>query len=75
MPHIDPLKEVKAVREMLGDPANGIVPLISHDNASEQLNQGEWSENYLKYKEEIKSVDFPKPETSNLTKPKKNESL
>ena len=75
MPHIDPLKEVKAVREMLGDPANGIVPLISHDNASEQLNQGEWSENYLKYKEEIKSVDFPKLETSNLTKPKKNESL
>lgn len=62
MPHIDPLKEVKAVREMLGDPAKGIVPLISHDNASEQLNQGEWSENYLKYKEEIKDVDFPKPE-------------
>lgn len=56
MPHIDPLKEVKAVREMLGDPLKNQIPLISHDRASEQLNQGEWTENYLKYKEETKNI-------------------
>src|SRR5690606_16386669 len=29
MPHIDPLKEVKAVREMIGDESKGQLPLIS----------------------------------------------
>lgn len=65
MPHIDPLKEVKAVREMLGDRNKGEVPLISHDGASEQLNQGDWSENYKKYKEEIKNVDIDNFNDSN----------
>jgi len=70
MPHIDPLKEVKAIREMLGDPLSGKAPLISHDRASEQLNQGEWSENFIKYKEEQKIIGpIPSPET-----PKENES-
>ena len=56
MPHIDPLKEVKAIREMLGNPNNGIPPLINLDKASELLNQGDWEENVKKYMEEIKSV-------------------
>lgn len=56
MPHIDPLKEVKAIREMLGNPNNGIPPLINLDKASELLNQGDWEENVKKYIEEIKSV-------------------
>lgn len=57
MPHIDPLKEVKAVREMLGDPLKGEVPLVSHDRASELLNQGNWFENYKKFKEEDKNIE------------------
>ena len=62
MPHIDPLKEVKAIREMLGDPANGIPPLIGLDRATELLNQGDWSENFKKYLEEIKKLEaLPKP--------------
>ena len=61
MPHIDPLKEVKAIREMLGNPAQGIAPLISHEAASEQLNQGEWSENWVKYQEEQKTLPKPEP--------------
>lgn len=70
MPHIDPLKEVKAIREMLGDPLSGKAPLISHDRASEQLNQGEWTENFIKYQEEMKIIGpIPSPE-----KPKKNEN-
>ena len=62
MPHIDPLKEVKAIREMLGDPDNGIPPLIGLDKATELLNQGDWSENFKKYLEEIKKLEaLPKP--------------
>ena len=65
MPHIDPLKEVKAVREMLGDPLKNEVPLISHDRAAEQLNQGEWSENYLKYLQETKDIPVILPPSPN----------
>ncbi len=50
MPHIDPLKEVKAIREMLG--IDGADPLISREQAVEMLNAGQWDENYLKYLEE-----------------------
>jgi len=48
MPHIDPLKEVKAVREMLGDKA----PLISHEQAAEILGLGDWGQNVEQYKTE-----------------------
>jgi len=50
MPHIDPLKEIKAIREMLG--LNGAVPLISREQASEMLGVGSWDENFMKYLEE-----------------------
>jgi len=53
MPHIDPLKEAKAVRSMLGD---DITPLISREQAVEYLGSGDWSENYKKYTQESKSV-------------------
>jgi hypothetical protein len=65
MPHIDPLKEVKAVRSMLGNPLTNEIPLISHERAAEVLNLGEWSENYLKFKEETK--DIPVVHPSDLT--------
>ena len=54
MPHIDPLKEIKAIREMLG--LNGATPLISREQASELLGTGEWSENFMKYLEEEKLI-------------------
>ena len=57
MPHIDPLKEVKAIREMLGDPSKGIPPLINLDKASELLNQGDWTENLNKYLKEIQILE------------------
>lgn len=50
MPHIDPLKEIKAVREMLG--IDGAVPLISREQATEMLNAGQWDENFMKSLEE-----------------------
>jgi hypothetical protein len=58
MPHIDPLKEVNAIRRMLGDKNKGETALISHEQATESLNQGEWSENYNKYLQEIDSFDI-----------------
>ncbi len=52
MPHIDPVKEVKAVRELLGEKYKG-VPIISLDQAAEQLNQGDWDENYKNLLDEV----------------------
>lgn len=54
MPHIDPLKEIKAIRAMLGDLDQ--TPLISREQATEALNSGEWLENYLKNLEEEKII-------------------
>lgn len=50
MPHIDPLKEIKAVREMLG--IDDQSPLISREQATELLNMGQWDENFMKSLEE-----------------------
>lgn len=49
-PHIDPLKEVKAIELMLK------LNLISREQASEMLGVGQWDENYLKWLEEGKIV-------------------
>jgi len=53
MPHIDPLKEVKAIREMLGDST----ALISFEQACEELGLGDWDTNYKKFKKEKKNVE------------------
>lgn len=58
MPHIDPLKEIKAVREMLG--INDTTPLISREQATEMLNAGQWDENFMKNLEESNII--PKEE-------------
>lgn len=65
MPHIDPLKEIKAVREMLG--INDQTPLISREQATELLNMGQWDENFMKSLEEANII--PKEEVE----PKKEE--
>jgi len=54
MPHIDPVKEVNAIRKMLGDKYKD-VPLISLSKATLELNQGDWWLNYSEFEEEVQS--------------------
>ena len=59
MPHIDPKKEIDAIRTMLGDDLRN-VPLINLEQAAEKANAGDWNENYkkhLKEKNNIKPAD------------------
>lgn len=58
MPHIDPLKEIKAIRAMLGE---DLTPLISREQATEALNAGAWDENYLNNLEEDKIIVKEEP--------------
>lgn len=53
MPHIDPLKEAKAIRSLLGNQD----PLISREQATEMSNSGDWNSNYSKYKEESEQIE------------------
>lgn len=47
-PHIDPLKEMKAIGEMIDK------DLIPREQATEMMNLGDWNENYKKIEEEKK---------------------
>lgn len=60
MPHIDPLKEAKAIRSLLGDNTEA---LISYEQAAEAMGVGDWSENFKKYLEERKII--PKEDAEN----------
>jgi len=53
MPHIDPLKEVKAAELMIE------LGIISREQATEMLNQGEWYSNNQKILEEDKVIFKP----------------
>lgn len=64
MPHIDPLKEAKAIRSLLG---NDSTALISNEQATEIMGYGDWESNFKKYIEEIKII--PKPPENNDTDP------
>lgn len=68
MPHIDPLKEVKAIREMLGNTDENKTPLISREQATEMLNVGDFHENFSKFTEENKTQGIN-------TKPKEDEAI
>lgn len=59
MPHIDPKKEVDAIRKMLGTDLDH-VPLINMEQAGEKLNSGSWNENYKKHQLELTQI--PKKE-------------
>lgn len=52
VPHIDPLKEVAAVRAMLGEQAASL-PLTTMERATDMLNQGDSDENMQQFKEEL----------------------
>ncbi len=65
MPHIDPLKEVKAVQLMLD------LDLISMAQATEILGAGEWQENFMVLKEERKISPKVEKTSSTTTQPTK----
>lgn len=67
MPHIDPVKEVKAVRELLGKKYED-TPLISLDQATEQLNQGDWESNYKSVTEETEKYNLVKEDNESISK-------
>lgn len=54
MPHIDPKKEADAIRIMLG--INDQTPLITHEDAVEQLGNGEFDANLEKIKDEMAQI-------------------
>jgi len=63
MPHIDPLKEVKAVRAALG--SDDTTALISRDQATEILGYGDWNENFSKSLEEETLIPIVEDDTNN----------
>lgn len=56
--HIDPLKEIKAVREMIDE------DLIGKEQGVEMLNLGDWRENYKKVIAENKIIENNTPKES-----------
>ncbi len=62
MPHIDPLKEVKAIRALLGDDD---VALVSYEQASEMLGTGDWETNFKKYLKEQEIIPQDDTEQNN----------
>lgn len=54
MPHIDPKKEADAIRVMLG--INDQTPLITHEDAVEQLGNGEFDSNLEKITDEMAQI-------------------
>jgi capsid protein len=65
MPHIDPLKEMNAMRVALGK--DDQTPLVSYEQATELLGFGDWDTNIAKIAAEKKVVEIliptPEPET------------
>ena len=56
VPHIDPKKEVEAVRAALG-PKYADVPLTTGDKATESLNNGDYNENIIISSKELEDAD------------------
>jgi capsid protein len=54
VPHIDPYKEVKAIREMLGEDAANF-PLATMEQAVEQLGHGDYKAILTQYTNELKA--------------------
>lgn len=57
VPHIDPLKEVKAVREKLGT-LGASLPLTTLEQATEQLNEGDSDNNMEQFSREKERAEF-----------------
>lgn len=69
MPHIDPLKEINAIREALGE-AYANVPLISLEQATDAAAYGDWETNIKKLSKEKQELDnlklVPDPATASV---------
>ena len=50
MPHVDPLKEIKAEREKLG---NSLIPLTTHERATRNSGDGDWYQNIENFRQEM----------------------
>jgi capsid protein len=72
MPHIDPLKEANALRVMLGDLTT---PLINYDQATEQLNNGDFEEMINQVKEERKIIPPPMAPPANAVATLKGDNV
>jgi capsid protein len=55
IPHVDPLKEVKAIREKLGA-AGANIPLITVEQATEELGGGDSDQNLAQFAEELEEA-------------------
>lgn len=64
MPHIDPLKEAKAIRALLGD---DVTALISYEQATEAMGAGDWNQNFKKHLEEKKIIPIIEPIENDTT--------
>jgi capsid protein len=67
MPHIDPLKEAKAIELMLQ------MKLCSREQATEMLGLGQWDENFMKSLEEETIIPEEEDEKVDNSKSKNNE--
>ena len=65
MPHIDPAKEAKAIRTLLGDETTA---LISYEQATEASGYGDWDSNFKKSLEESKLIPIIEEPIQNDTK-------
>ncbi len=68
VPHIDPLKEVNAVRAKLGDLAKNL-PLTTMEAATEELDGGDSSSNmdqFAREQEKAKKLNIKEPEKSDI---------
>jgi capsid protein len=65
IPHIDPKKEADALRKMIGDPTKGELPLITHEDATEQLGNGDYYENVKKFNQELEETPQSIKDASN----------
>jgi capsid protein len=66
VPHIDPEKEVRAIRLMLG---NDDAPLITHEAAAETLNTGDFGAIMEQYADELKRLQQAGIEVTQGNKP------
>ena len=56
VPHIDPVKEVTAERLKLGEAAKDL-PLTTLEQATENLNSGDYASNVLKFDKELQDSE------------------
>lgn len=62
MPHVDPVKEVKAERMKIGD---DVTPLTTMEKATRNLGEGDWWQNIENAKQESERSSWARPSQNN----------